>query len=304
MTFMVATQTAQRSLSSVGSLFGQTIKAVGAAGRVYEYILLNPTILDGLDSPLFIHGNVSFDQVTFRYPTRPDQVILNEFTLSIPSGKVIAFVGASGSGKSTVGQLLERFYDPSSGQISIDGHDIKSLDLKWLRQNIGYINQEPTLFATSIRDNIRYADPNATDNQVEKAALEANAHEFIMKFPKGYDTIVGERGSQLSGGQRQRIAIARALLKNPKILILDEATSALDSQSERVVQEALDKSVQNRTVLVIAHRLSTIQNADKIIVLSNRNVEVEGNVLEEGTHQELMSKRGAYWKLYQKLELE
>jgi ATP-binding cassette subfamily B (MDR/TAP) protein 8 len=194
--------------------------------------------------------------------------------------------------------LIERFYDVNAGGIFIDGNDIRSLDPKWLREHIGYISQEPTLFAATIMDNIRYGRPGASDADVLLAAKQANALEFIQSFPKGFDTIVGERGSTLSGGQKQRIAIARAILKDPQFLILDEATSALDNQSEKLVQQALDKLMEDRTVLVIAHRLSTIQKADKIVVMGNPAM---GGILEQGTHQQLMSKKGHYYQLHQQL---
>ncbi|KAJ3316863.1 ATP-binding cassette, sub-B (MDR TAP), member 8, partial [Boothiomyces sp. JEL0866] len=203
-------------------------------------------------------------------------------------------------GKSTVGQLIEGFYDIDGGKILIDGVDLKEIDIKWLRKHVGYINQEPTLFATSILENIKYGNPDATLDQIYQAAREANADSFIQSFPDKYNTIVGERGATLSGGQKQRIAIARALLKNPQVLILDEATSALDNSSERLVQQALDKLMKGRTVLVIAHRLSTIQNADLIVVMQGKELK-DGNVLETGSHKELLRKKGHYWKLYQQM---
>ncbi|KAJ3370170.1 ATP-binding cassette, sub-B (MDR TAP), member 8 [Kappamyces sp. JEL0680] len=302
MSYMVATQNTQKSLASVGVLFGQTIKAFGSAARVFEYIATIPKIpTAGGHYPSEFKGEILFQNVDFNYPTRKNQVVLKNFSLHIPVGSIVALCGSSGSGKSTIGQLIERFYDVDGGRIFIDGHDICTVDPRWLRRNIGYINQEPTLFATSIRENIRYACPTATDEQVEWAAKESNAHEFILKFPDGYNTVVGERGSTLSGGQKQRIAIARALLKSPKVLILDEATSALDNQSERLVQEALDRLMKGRTVLVIAHRLSTIHSADRIVVLSSHGIAENGNILEDGTHRELMAKRGIYWRLYQQL---
>ncbi|KAI9352166.1 protein HAF-6 [Obelidium mucronatum] len=305
MTYLISTQNAQKSLASLGVLFGQGIKALGSASRIFEFIKLEPTIKvkDQVFLPNDFQGFVEFKDVSFRYPTRPDQVILDRFSLHIPVGKVVALCGASGSGKSTVGQLIERFYDVGAGAVLIDGIDVRDLDPSWIRNHIGYINQEPVLFATSIYENIKYGAPDATREEVEWAAQQANAADFVATFPDGYDTIVGERGVTLSGGQKQRIAIARAILKDPKFLILDEATSALDTHSERVVQEALEKLMKNRTVLVIAHRLSTIQNADMIVVMSGEGKEkrVHGNVVEAGTHAELLMKRGAYYKLYQQL---
>ncbi|KAF6034272.1 hypothetical protein EB796_007423 [Bugula neritina] len=218
--------------------------------------------------------------------------VMSNLNLKIPGGKVTALVGLSGGGKSTVAMLLERFYELDGGEITIDGVDISKCSPKWLRGRcIGFISQEPVLFATSVMENIRYGRPEASDAEVKEAAILANANDFINTFPDGYDTVLGERGVTVSGGQKQRIAIARALLKNPSIMILDEATSALDAESEKVVQEALDRAIQGRTVIVIAHRLSTIKNADCIAVMDH------GNVVEVGSHDALSKKKGAYWKL-------
>ena len=201
---------------------------------------------------------------------------------------MIALVGPSGGGKSTVAALLQRFYDPQFGQITLDNIPLPQLDLQWLRDRVGVVAQEPFLFATSLIDNIRYGKPSATSEEVELAARSANAHEFILNFPEGYQTQIGERGLRLSGGQRQRIAIARAILKDPQILILDEATSALDAESEHLVQEALTRLMRGRTTLMIAHRLSTVRQADRIIVIER------GGVVEEGSHEELMKRQGRY----------
>uniref|UniRef100_A0AAQ5Y3R0 Mitochondrial potassium channel ATP-binding subunit n=1 Tax=Amphiprion ocellaris TaxID=80972 RepID=A0AAQ5Y3R0_AMPOC len=279
MSFLVASQTVQRSLASISILFGQMVRGLSSGARVFEYLALQPTIplCGGGRIPYHsLTGRVDFMNISFSYPTRPGHQVLQKFSLTLPPSKTVAIVGESGGGKSTVASLLERFYDPTSGVIMLDGLDIRTLDLSWLRgQVIGFINQEPVLFGSSIMENIRFGKPEATDAEVINAAKQANAHRFITGFPDGYNTVVGERGVTLSGGQKQRIAIARALIKNPSILVLDEATSALDAESERVVQEALDRATRGRTVLIIAHRLSTIQGADLICVISNgRIVEV------------------------------
>lgn len=295
MSFLVASQTVQRSLASISILFGQMVRGMSAGARVFEYLALDPSVpLTGggripLDS---LMGRVDFMNISFSYPTRPGNQILKHFSLTLPPCKTVAIVGESGGGKSTVAALLERFYDPSSGVVMLDGLDIRTLDPSWLRGHvIGFISQEPVLFGTSVMENIRFGKPSATDAEVVSAAKQANAHNFITGFADGYNTVVGERGVTLSGGQKQRIAIARALVKNPSILILDEATSALDAESERVVQEALDRATTGRTVLIIAHRLSTIQAADLICVMSN------GRIIEAGTHLELLSKGGLYAEL-------
>ncbi|AES74622.2 putative xenobiotic-transporting ATPase [Medicago truncatula] len=229
-----------------------------------------------------VSGKVEFNHVEFVYPSRPESVVLNDFCLKVPSGKTVALVGGSGSGKSTVVSLLQRFYDPIGGEILLDGVAIHKLQLKWLRSQMGLVSQEPALFATSIKENILFGREDATYEEIVDAAKASNAHNFISLLPQGYDTQVGERGVQMSGGQKQRISIARAIIKMPKILLLDEATSALDSESERVVQEALDKATVGRTTIIIAHRLSTIQNADIIAVVQN------GMIAETGSHESLM----------------
>jgi ATP-binding cassette subfamily B (MDR/TAP) protein 1 len=230
-----------------------------------------------------VQGNIAFRDVHFAYPSRPDVVILNRFSLDFPAGKIVALIGGSGSGKSTVVSLIERFYEPLSGTILLDGHDISGLDCKWLRGQIGLVNQEPALFATSIRENILYGKGDATADDINHAAKLSEAITFINNLPERYETQVGERGIQLSGGQKQRIAISRAILKNPSILLLDEATSALDAESEKSVQEALDRVMVGRTTVVIAHRLSTIRNADTIAVVDS------GRIVETGTHEQLMA---------------
>ncbi|TKY62124.1 ABC transporter B family member 1 [Spatholobus suberectus] len=277
-------------------------KARVAAAKIFRIIDHKPGIDRNSESGMELEtvtGLVELKNVDFSYPSRPEVRILNDFSLNVPAGKTIALVGSSGSGKSTVVSLIERFYDPTSGQVLLDGHDIKTLKLRWLRQQIGLVSQEPALFATTIRENILLGRPDADQVEIEEAARVANAHSFIIKLPEGYETQVGERGLQLSGGQKQRIAIARAMLKNPAILLLDEATSALDSESEKLVQEALDRFMIGRTTLVIAHRLSTIRKADLVAVLQ------QGSVSEIGTHDELFSKgeNGVYAKLIKMQEM-
>lgn len=230
-----------------------------------------------------VEGHIEFKDVYFSYPSRPEAKIFDKLGLDIPSGKIVALVGGSGSGKSTVISLIERFYEPLAGRILLDRTDIRDLDLKWLRQQIGVVNQEPALFATTIRENILYGKDDATLEEVTRAAKLAEAYSFINNLPERYETQVGERGIQLSGGQKQRIAIARAIVKNPSILLLDEATSALDAASEKSVQEALDRVMVGRTTVVVAHRLSTVRNADVIVVMQG------GRVVETGSHDELIS---------------
>jgi ABC-type multidrug transport system fused ATPase/permease subunit len=242
------------------------------------------------DPAYSLHGQIAFDHVEFRYPSRQEVVVLKDVSFSINPGQEIALVGPSGSGKSTIASLLLKFYEPTSGTILFDGRDSRSFPVTALRAQMAIVMQDVFLFGGTIRENIAYGKPDAGENELTDAAIQANAWDFIQSFPNGLDTIVGERGVQLSGGQRQRIAIARAVLKNPKILILDEATSSLDSESEKLVQEALEKLMKCRTSLVIAHRLSTIRNADSIIVLS------EGTIIEQGTHSELISNEKGLYK--------
>ncbi|ETE61509.1 Multidrug resistance protein 1 [Ophiophagus hannah] len=266
----------------------------GAAYAIFKIIDNEPEIDIYSESgykPDKITGNLSFQNVYFNYPSRPDVKILKGLNLQINNGQTIALVGSSGCGKSTTVQLIQRFYDPLEGMILIDGQNIKTLNLRYLREIIGVVNQEPVLFATTIAENIRYGRENVTMEEMEKAAKEANAYDFIMNLPEKFETMVGERGAQLSGGQKQRIAIARALVRNPKILLLDEATSALDTESEAIVQAALDKAREGRTTIIVAHRLSTVRNADLIVAFE------DGVIREQGTHYELMKKKGVYFKL-------
>ncbi|KAK6491454.1 ATP-dependent translocase ABCB1-like isoform X1 [Huso huso] len=268
--------------------------ARGAAHKIFHIIDSEPKIDSFSDSgykPDHIKGNIEFRNVHFTYPSRPDTKVLKGVNLKVSSGQTIALVGSSGCGKSTTVQLLQRFYDTDEGTITIDGNDIRSLNVKCLRENIGVVSQEPVLFATSILENIRYGREDVSQAEIEAATKEANAYDFIMKLPQKFETLVGNRGTQLSGGQKQRIAIARALVRNPKILLLDEATSALDTESEAIVQMALDKVRKGRTTIVVAHRLSTIRNADIIASFE------DGVVTDQGTHSELMSRKGVYQTL-------
>ncbi len=267
----------------------------GASGytRFLEILKINPDITDSPDAKELIKakGDITFENVSFRYED-DSETVLSNLNLHVKEGEYVALVGTSGVGKSTLCSLIPRFYDVTEGQILIDGTDIRNFTLKSLRNNIGIVQQDVYLFTGSVMDNIRYGCPDATDAQIVAAAQNANAHEFIMNLPEGYDTNIGQRGIKLSGGQKQRLSIARVFLKNPPVLIFDEATSALDNESEKVVQESLEKLARNRTTFVIAHRLSTIRNAQKILVLT------ENGISESGTHQELLSKNGIYADLY------
>ena len=288
------------AIASLGTLVTQLIGAIGATDRVFEILDQIPEIQ--LKEPQTnyrrFEGNVLFSTVGFSYPARPEIQVLKNIDMQIDHGQTIALVGASGAGKSTITSLLLRLYDYDEGLISIDGMDIRDIDLTHLRQNMALVPQDISLFAGSIRENILYGRPDATEEEVVEAARNANALEFITEFPEGLNTIVGERGAKVSGGQRQRIAIARALLRDPSILILDEATSSLDAESEQLVQLALDTLMKGRTSIIIAHRLSTVRNVDRIYVLS------QGEIVESGSHADLMQDpEGAYNQLA-RLQLE
>ena len=273
-------------------IYAQIQKAMAGADRVFALLDMEETVTSAPGAKTLppVEGRVCFSDVSFSY--REDVPALTDLTFTAEPGQMIAFVGPSGAGKSTVANLIPRFYDVTGGSITVDGYDVRDVTTESLRSQIGIVPQETVLFSATVRENIRYGRLNATDAEIEAAAKSANAHDFIMALPEGYDTEIGERGANLSGGQRQRIAIARAILKDPQILILDEATSALDTESEKVVQAALDRLMVGRTSFVIAHRLSTIIGADRIYVLDG------GRVREQGTHEELLAAGGLYAGLY------
>ncbi|KAI8379607.1 P-loop containing nucleoside triphosphate hydrolase protein [Radiomyces spectabilis] len=282
--FMLYTAYVGTSLGGMTSFYSEIMKGVGASERLFNLLAReSPIPLDVGKKLDNLQGKIRFDNVSFTYPTRPQSSILKNFSLTVNPGTVIAIVGSSGSGKSTIGSLLLRYYDPNAGSVYVDDTNLKDINLNWWRENVGVVSQEPMLFAGTIAENIAYGRENATMEEIMEAATKAHCTNFIQSFRDGYHTMVGERGISLSGGQKQRIAIARALLKNPSILVLDEATSALDSESELLVQDALNTLMQGRTVFTIAHRLSTIRSADLVACLS------DGRVAELGTYNDLLN---------------
>lgn len=299
MAFVLYTTFIGGSIAGLGDIFTQIQRSIGASERVLDILdrTREKDVNAGLALRQRIRGDITFENVSFAYPTRKSMLVLKDINLAIGSGQKVALAGHSGAGKSTIIQLLMRFYDPESGRIKVDGRDISSYDLHDYRKQLGIVPQEVILFGGSIKENIAYGKLDATEDEIRDAAAKANALDFIRSFPEGFNTKVGERGVKLSGGQRQRIAIARAILKDPAILILDEATSSLDAESEKLIQDALDVLMRDRTTIIIAHRLATIRKVDRIYVFS------QGGIIESGDHNELLKKDGNYSNLV-RLQLE
>jgi ATP-binding cassette subfamily B protein len=285
---------ASAAAAGLSEMWGEVQRAAGAMERIVELLGAKPAIVappDPVPLPEISRGLISLEKVTFRYPSRPDTFAIDDFSLDVESGETLAIVGPSGAGKSTLFQLLLRFYDPESGCIRVDGVDIRRATPEAVRSRIGLVPQETMIFGTTARENIGYGKPGASDAEIESAAKAAAANDFIRQLPDGYETFLGERGTRLSGGQRQRIAIARAILKDPPILLLDEATSSLDAESERVVQEALEHLMQDRTTIIIAHRLATVLKATRIVVIDH------GRIVDIGTHEDLVRRDSLYARL-------
>jgi ATP-binding cassette subfamily B protein len=289
--FLLYTFTLAFSIGTLNGLWEDFSKALGSTDVVFELFERPEVIPSGSHRPSTCLGEVYFNEVSFSYPSRDEVLVLDRLSLRLAPQKTLALVGQSGGGKSTVASLLQRMYDPDEGDVTLDELSLRDLDTHWLRSQIAVVSQEPQLFAATIEDNLRYGRPQATQDELVSAAIAAQAHDFISTLPEGYQTLIGERGVRLSGGQRQRIAIARALLRDPKILILDEATSALDAESEEAVQHALKELMAGRTTLMIAHRLSTVRDADEIVVIE------EGRVIESGQHDQLIARGGRYAQL-------